>query len=650
MRQVFIAFFLLSGLLFPFLPDAEAQGEPFAQGSPSLREIWVNPQTGDDGRSGNTREQALRSLTAAWNRIPSSVELGSQGFLIRITPGELPASAIPNYWEHRWGSDQAPIIIEASDGPGTVTLRSGPNVFDTRYLILRNLALVPEPAGDAFHCERCDHLLLKGNHISGGSSREAQETVKINQSQYVYLEDNDIHGAHDNAVDFVSVQHGHVVGNKIHDAEDWCIYTKGGSSDLRIERNEIFTCGTGGYTAGQGTGLEYIDTPWLHYEAYDIKFANNLVHDTEGAGIGVNGGYNILLAYNTLTRVGRRSHGIEVVFGERSCDGLTAQCSARVSAGGWGPDRVGVAVPIPNRNVFIFNNLLYNPPGIQSAWQHFAIYGPRTAPSGSNVPSPAKTDNNLRIQGNVIWNGLVDLSLGIGSESGCADENPTCNQNQLSRENRINSFEPDFVQYQTLNLSPGPALGDLQGAIIPDFLGDDRELRPLAPLGNLSNVIDSDYAGIPRNPNQPRVGALLPGSEIGTGNPPQPTPFPSATSTPSPPTPTDMGPILVRVQASRGIFSSAGGRQSVTIFARRSIQGFLLTRNSRTGALRRFSLRAYREGRDGVRRFTGTLNYSSNRLNVPESYEAFVFLRNRYGDLTSRIAQASVSARRRGAR
>jgi hypothetical protein len=40
--------------------------------------------------------------------------------------------------------------------------------------------------------------------------------------------------------------------------------------------------------------------PWIQYEAYDIKFVNNIIHDTDGAGIGVNGGYNILMAYNTI--------------------------------------------------------------------------------------------------------------------------------------------------------------------------------------------------------------------------------------------------------------------------------------------------------------------------------------------------------------
>ena len=42
--------------------------------------------------------------------------------------------------------------------------------------------------------------------------------------------------------------------------------------------------------------------PWTHYEAYDIKFTNNVLHDVDGAAFGVWGGFNILMAHNTAYR------------------------------------------------------------------------------------------------------------------------------------------------------------------------------------------------------------------------------------------------------------------------------------------------------------------------------------------------------------
>ena len=54
--------------------------------------------------------------------------------------------------------------------------------------------------------------------------RAANDLVKINQCDHMYIEDCDVHGAGDNAIDFVGVQYFHVHGCRIHDAGDWCMY------------------------------------------------------------------------------------------------------------------------------------------------------------------------------------------------------------------------------------------------------------------------------------------------------------------------------------------------------------------------------------------------------------------------------------------
>jgi hypothetical protein len=475
-------------------------------GSPTVTDVWVDPTGGDDSRSGATRAQALRTVTAAWNRIPMGTTLTTTGYRLMLVAGTYPESSLPNYWESRYGTRQFPIIIQAADGRGSATLGGDLNVFDTRYLYLIDFNIAPQPPGDAFHCERCDHVLLRGMTLNGGRNREAHETVKVNQSQYLYIEDSDISGADENAIDFVAVQYGHIQGNRIHNAGDWCMYMKGGSAYFRVEGNEIYDCGTGGFTAGQGTGFEFMESPWLHYEAYDIKFINNVVHDTEGAGMGVNGGYNILLAYNTLYRVGQRSHVIEVVFGVRSCDGDRARCNERLAAGGWGTATVGREEPIPNRNVFIYNNIVYNPTGYRSQWQHFAIYGPRTPASGSNISSPVRADTNLQIRGNIIWNGPSTHPLGIeDSDQGCQSSNPTCNADQLRRENAINTIEPQLVNPAGGNFRPTPGSNvfGVTSYAIPDFTWSDAPTRPAVPAGNLSNAVTRDREGNSRTSSSP---------------------------------------------------------------------------------------------------------------------------------------------------
>lgn len=467
---------------------------PYDIGNPTLTDLWIDPVHGDDSRSGASRAQALRTITAAWQRIPTGT-LTDTGYRMQLVAGNH-TTGLPNYWDERKGTRQFPIILNAADGAGTAEIQGNLNVYDVDYFYL--LGVTIRNSGDVFHCEQCDYLLLRQVTLDGGA-RQAHETVKVNQSQYVYIEQSDIFGSYENAIDFVAVQYGHILSNRIHAADDWCIYLKGGSAYFVVEGNEIYDCGTGGFVAGQGTGFEYMTTPWLHYEAYDIKFINNLVHDTEGAGFGVNGGYNILFAYNTLYRVGSRSHGLEFVFGSRSCDGDGPACAARQSAGGWGPSVVGGDEPIPNRNIYVYNNLLYNPPGFRSQWQHFAVYSPRTPGSGSNIPSPAVADDNLVIRGNLIWNGPSDLALGVGDGEGCAAANPTCNPTQLLADNAINTVEPQLIDPANGNFRPVAAgtLFDVATFAIPDFPAW-QSLTPAAPAGLLANGVSQDRDGLVR--------------------------------------------------------------------------------------------------------------------------------------------------------
>ena len=391
-------------------------------GAPAFNQIWVDPAAGNDGSSGASRAVAVRTLSEAWRRVPINVNL-TTGFQINLTSGTYPESAVPIYWESRHGTQSAPVILKAIDGVGTARLPNM-NVYDCRHLYILGLD-ISSGGGDVLHLDSCSTVLLRDTTIRGlgeiASYAVPQETLKVNQSQYIYVEHCDISGAWDNAVDFVSVQYGHVVGSRIHRSGDWAMYAKGGSASLIVAGNEFYDAGTGGFTAGQGTGFEFMVAPWLQYEAYDIQFINNVVHDTQGAGFGVNGGSNILMARNTLYRVGSRSHVIEVGFGSRSCDGNQAACRAYLAQGGWGTAVIGGDEPIPNRNVFIYDNVVYNPDGYVSQWQQFAVAMPRTPSVGSNIPTPARADTNLQIRGNWIWNGAADHPLGIEQTALAAD-------------------------------------------------------------------------------------------------------------------------------------------------------------------------------------------------------------------------------------
>jgi len=454
-------------------------------------DYYVDPANGNDSRSGLSRANAKRTVSSIWQEIPQNSPL-TTGVRINLLPGIYTSDHLPNYWENRVGTFQAPIIIQAADGSGTVFLNRDINMAGVSYFYLLGVDIknqLTDGYGDAFHCERCDHILLRGNSFNGAPNglgmgdSVAHETIKFNQSQYIYIENNNIQGADDNAIDWVAVQYGHIRANRIHEADGWCTYVKGGSSYVLIESNKFYNCGEGGVTAGQGTGFEFMVNPFLRFEANYIKIVNNVISDVEGAALGINGGYGILVAHNTAYRVGARSHLVEVVFGERSCDGDSSACAARRTLGGWGPALTGFenTQPIGNRDVVIANNILFNPSGSESGSQHFAIYGPRT-PNASGIPSPQKTDEGLKIFGNVISNGDNSMPLGVEESSeGCRDSNTTCNQAQLLADNIINQFQPQLNNAASGDFRPlsGGNISSLLSDSIADLPAIDSTLNPI---------------------------------------------------------------------------------------------------------------------------------------------------------------------------
>ncbi len=472
-------------------------------GSPSVVDYYIDPANGSDDANGTSTATPWRTVQHAWAQIPSSTTL-TQGYRFNLLNGNYGNDELPNYWELKTGTANHPIILRAASGQTAVKFTRDINMANVSYFYLIGVEITPAGGGDAFHCELCNHLLIRGCLLNGGSKTTgAHETVKINQSQYVYLENNNILYADDNNIDFVGVQYGHIIGNKVHEAADWCAYVKGGSAYIRVESNEFYNCGTGGFTAGQGSGFQFMTSPWLHYEAYDIKVINNLIHDTDGAALGVNGGYNILVAHNTAYKVGTRDHLIEVVFGERTCDGQTngqadSGCAAYNTAGGWGPSAVRTdPEPVGNRNVSFLNNIIYNPAGT-TAPQHFAIYGPRTPSGDVNMSLPQYSDTNLVIKGNIIWNGNSSTSFGIEDTSqGCQSSNASCNLAQLQSQNTVNSSEPQLQNPAANDFRPqsGSALLSATVAALTSFSGGDRPTPPTVPEGVLGNSFTRDFSG-----------------------------------------------------------------------------------------------------------------------------------------------------------
>lgn len=297
---------------------------------------------------------------------------------------------------------------------------------------------------------------------------------------------------------------------------------------MKVEGNEFSGCQLG-FQAGQSANLAVMRVPWLHYEVYDIKFINNVLHDIPGVGMSISGAYNALLAHNTLYRVGTSTaNGFalsQFVQGERGCtptDDIpdpVASCTALVQQGAWGPDfQTENVSAISNRNIYVFNNIFFNPAPSQTLYSHFAANGPQALPAGfRNAPAPAKTDDNLVIAGNLIWNGPADHPLGVGNAGeGCEASNPTCNPAQLAVSNTVNLLLPQLADPEHGDFRPA-AGGNVFTAttyLAPSFTWSDAPAAPAVPAGNLANTISMDRAGSRRSAASPpgAYSAFVPSS------------------------------------------------------------------------------------------------------------------------------------------
>ncbi|MBU3691006.1 MAG: right-handed parallel beta-helix repeat-containing protein [Solirubrobacterales bacterium] len=448
-----------------------------ATGDARAAAVWVDPVRGSDEARG-TRGNPLRSVTEAWQRLPAVV---SEPTRIELKAGNYRGLS-PIYWEDHSGRGGAPITIRSVDGRGRARLPAV-NLFGVSHLEFRGIQF--SDGGDVVHCERCSHFTLRKVIALG---RGAQEVVKVNQSDNIQILGSTIVGGGDNGIDLVAIQRARIRNNVVRDSGDWCGYAKGGSVDVVVTGNLFTRCGTGGFSAGQGTGFQFMVRPWLQYEAIGVVIRGNTVTQTEGAAFGIQGGFNVLVAGNVARRVGERSHVLEAVYGLRSCDGQPGdegreRCQEYLDSGGWGTTAVDDgtnAVRIPNRHAFFIGNVILNPAPYRSEWQQLQVFGPIGPQPGTNVPADAAGDSDLRFTGNVVWNGPADMPLGIGDD-GCRPSNPTCNPGLVEDQNRFNRRLPSVrelrngrlratgwaAEYATRASEPTPDWSDLPAGTPP---------------------------------------------------------------------------------------------------------------------------------------------------------------------------------------
>ena len=498
--------------------------DDYDMGTPTLKEIWVDPVNGFDiaGR-GTTRALALKSVARAWALIPTNQPLINTGYRIWLAPGKYSPEDVPSIFQSVFGTADYPVIFQAADDTGAVIFPSI-DVTTCQYFYMIGIHIIHATSGEgayAINFRGCDHILLRHCEFIGfdsSSTDTAALGASFYQCQHIYLEHIELANTSGSAVDMYASQYGHIKNSRIHHYGSSGILLRGGTAYFSIEANTLFSGSGEGikiYTPDTGRGLDNMVMPWVHYEAYDIKCFNNIIHHTQDAGFSCNGGYNILFAHNMLYQTGLNNSLIVLGQGRRARSVDIDIARERIDSGAWGTWYLyrsdSDAAPIPNKNIFIYNNIFYNTKDSATASSHFMISGPVTAIAfNAACPKPSLADENVKIRGNIIWNGTVK-ELGITPNSGCGSSNPSCNETQLYSDNLINSAKPAFVNAPLWDFHPTPSsiiFTVSKSYPIPDFSWTGLPPKPKEPVGNTSNVIPFDRDSNRRNPSLPIAGVF----------------------------------------------------------------------------------------------------------------------------------------------
>lgn len=112
-------------------------------------------------------------------------------------------------------------------------------------------------------------------------------------------------------IDNVNAPNLTVRGCHIHDVATTGIYVKGGGRNCVIEQNTLQNCGEGGIYLGFYTDAEWFDTDFNpgYFENINGLVANNLIVNTQHAGIGLWGAKDAQVYNNTVINGGQAEHG-----------------------------------------------------------------------------------------------------------------------------------------------------------------------------------------------------------------------------------------------------------------------------------------------------------------------------------------------------
>jgi hypothetical protein len=374
--------------------------------------------------------------------------------------------------------------------------------------------------GDALSGSNCDHILLRHCTIDGTNTDTlgsvSPNTISFMTSQYIYIEQTHVTHSSSTLVYLSACQYGHILESTLDSGKGVGFNVTSGSAYWYFERNRINAVSGIGFILGGTTNLDYdFITPWVHYDTYDIRIDNNVFSNISHEAFLANGSYNALIAYNTFYKVGFQAPTLFIIgIGNRTCAFDQSRCKELLDSGAWGTVHIyqsdDDAAWIPNKHLYFFNNMWFNPVGSQTLYGGLSVWGERKALSHAKCPNPATADDDLEIKGNFGYNGDLSKPIGLSDTSGCQDTNPTCNKALIYAENAGSVTDPNLVDPEHGNFHPasGSLLFGIQTQVIANFGWSDIPGIPKEPQGDLSNQITTDFDGVPRSTASDAPGAF----------------------------------------------------------------------------------------------------------------------------------------------
>lgn len=149
-----------------------------------------------------------------------------------------------------------------------------------------------------------------GIKVTPKSDRLTVRRTEIHSTGMIYPPGTPLDNRNADGIDNVQGSGMRVEDSYLHNISTTGLYFKGGAQDVVIERNVIDGAGMAGILVGFDTSVEFFDRTanpgW--YESIRGTVRNNLVRNTQYAGIGLYASQDALVAHNTLVNTAQAGH------------------------------------------------------------------------------------------------------------------------------------------------------------------------------------------------------------------------------------------------------------------------------------------------------------------------------------------------------